>query len=148
MAGNWIWTGLMGAALIGSAPALAAGGGAAKKGPQGIPYHCSDGRSLRVVYGDSGPRAAAQLAFDSGEKLTLQPTGSYGGKSYMLAREAGPALLWKTDGLGGVLAEAAPDPALEAREIARCDRLGWGGNYDKAEGVEAEPEHESSDSHH
>lgn len=148
MARKWIGTGLMSLAVVASPSAFAAGGGAAKKGPQGIPYHCSDGRSLRVVYGDQGPRATAELVFDGWEKLILQPTGGYAGKSYMVSRAPEPGLIWNTDGLSGVLVEAAADPSVDGRELARCDRLGWGGPHDTGISKDANPPHESSDAHH
>jgi hypothetical protein len=102
------------------AAANAAGGGKAKKGPKGIPFSCSDARTLRVVYENGGtPRAKAKLQFDGGEKYDLAYAPTELGRRYAKEIE-GRTVSWSTDGVEAVLGEGE-------REVARCRRAGRDG---------------------
>lgn len=117
-------------------PALAAGGGKAEKGPAGIPFSCSDGREMRVVSDGAGPRGKLKLLFADGHPHELRAQPTIEGLRY--AGEAdGHMLVWSTDGIEGVLAQASAD-AAEEQEIARCRRAGWDGFKEGAAGHHGE----------
>ena len=115
------------ASLSFSSPSLAAGGGKAKAGPQGIPFTCSDGRPLRVVYGREGPKAHAQLMWEGAEPRKLEPAHALEGLRYTAELQPGQLITWTTDGIEGRLLEESADGE---REIARCKRSGWDGGED------------------
>lgn len=123
-------------------PALASGGGKAKKGPEGIPFTCSDGRALRVVYGREGPKAKAKLLFDGAAPEVLAPAPAYQGLLFLADAEAGAGLAWATDGIEGTLSERTADAG--EREIARCRRVGWSG---EAAAEHHAGEHKADDAH-
>lgn len=105
--------------LAASSPALAAGGGGpAKAGPAGIPFTCSDGRSLRAVYGRAGPRDRSELLFEGAKPIEIEQTPTLYDASFAAP---GEGLVWTTNGVEGWLTEDK-----SGREIARCTRLGWG----------------------
>ena len=98
----------------------AAGGGKAKKGPKGIPFSCSDARTLRVVYENGGTlKAKAKLLFDGGKSYELAFAPTELGRRYAKDVE-GRTMSWSTDGVEAVLAE-------DEREVARCRRAGRDG---------------------
>lgn len=116
---------------LAATPALASGGGGpVKKGPEGIPFTCSDGRSLRVVYERDGPRGGAELRFVGDETLHLDPSPAMTGARYAHETATGALIVWATDGINGWLIETTPQAPMEGRELARCDRLGWGSALD------------------
>ena len=110
-----------------SPPATAAGGGKAKAGPKGIPFTCSDGRALRVVYGREGPKAHAKLVWEGAEPRELEPAHSLEGLRYTAEVQPGQLMIWTTDGVEGRIFEGTADGE---REVAHCKRLGWSGAED------------------
>lgn len=116
------------------AAAEAAGGGKAKKGPKGIPFACSDSRSLRVVYENGGTmKAKAKLLFDGGESYELAFAPTELGRRYAKEIE-GRTLSWTTDGVEAVLGE-------NERELARCQRSGRDGQIASHGGEHKEGAH-------
>jgi hypothetical protein len=116
------------AALLAAAPlpaAHASGGGAVKAGPEGIPFSCSDGRSMRVVYGREGPKAKAKLLFGDSETYELNPAPTIMDRRYTAEGSAGQTFVWATNGIDAIFSEASADGA--ERELARCRRDGWNG---------------------
>jgi hypothetical protein len=93
---------------VGSAPiaAAASGGGAVKKGPKGIPFSCSDARTLRVVYDGGGMRAKVKLMFANGETHELKAAPTPIGRRYTKPTGEGRLMVWKTNGVDAEIAEA------------------------------------------
>ena len=139
------------ASLLGSAGGAVAAGGGGKpgtSGPQGVPYLCSDGQPLRVSYEGGGFRAKARL-LHGGHSYDLQTAATIAGLRYASAGTDGEAMVWYTDGVTGVLSAVPPGQAGvgEAREVARCTRVGWTG--DAAEAAHAPDSHaKGADAHH
>ena len=111
-----------------AAPAAASGGGKAKAGPAGIPFQCSDGQALRVVYGREGPKAHATLLREGAEPRELEPAHALEGLRYTAEVAPGQLLSWTTDGIQGRLMEETAEGT--EREIARCRRSGWNAGED------------------
>lgn len=114
--------------LLAAAPAALAasgGGGAYKAGPKGIPFACSDARTLRVVYDGGGMKAKAKLMFDGGEAQELKAAPTPLGRRYVKELGKGRAMVWTTDGVEATIREAAGGAE---QEIARCRRSGRDGD--------------------
>lgn len=113
--------------LLGAVPAAEASssGGKVKDGPAGIPFTCSDGRALRVVYGRGGPRDEAELRFAGGESHHLKLARGMAGNRYAGELDGGRMLVWTSNAGTGWLSEMSPDGS-EDRQLATCNRAGWG----------------------
>ncbi|SMF74167.1 hypothetical protein [Allosphingosinicella indica] len=108
--------------------ALASGGGPVKMGPKGIPFTCSDARSLRAYYEGGGPKATVKLVFDDGATWKLDSAPTLYGRNYASAGPDGQTVYWSTNGLGATIRQASAISAAEPQEIARCTRGGRDGS--------------------
>lgn len=112
--------------MLGMAPtaATAGGGGAVKAGPKGIPFSCSDARTLRVVYDGGGMKAKAKLLFDGGEAQELKAAPTPLGRRYTKDLGEGRAMVWTTNGVEAAILESSGGAE---QEVTRCHRSGRDG---------------------
>ena len=137
--------------MSGGAATASGGGGKSKpKGPAGIPYVCSDGQPLRVVYDGGGARGTARLmlstnAYDMAAAATINGL-RYASDHGLTDRHS---LVWATDGVTGVLSEVPAGQAGvgEEREITRCARFGRDGATEPAAETHSAEAH-ADDAHH